>query len=767
MELPPNAKNKPTEILIAEDSATQAALLQHLLEENGFRVTVAADGKQALAMVRERKPSLIVSDIVMPEMDGYALCDAIKSAKELKDIPVILLTSLTGAEEVLKALQCGADNIMRKPYDNKRLLSLIGHSLTNHDLRKQGKMQLGVEIEIGGEKHFITSERQQLLDLLLSTFVDAVELNRELRAREKDVARSYQSLRGLYCVAEALNQATREQDILNNALMQMMNLPGVQAGWVSLREGETGFRLAAACGLPPALETPEAFAGDCLCRRKLLAGEFDHTTNILECERLRQAKGDTRGLHYHASIPVRVGNRAIGVMNLAGPKEGLFDNEDLEILHTAGRQLALALERAQLLQQMEKKVEEKTASLMEEIAERKRIEEQFYQAQKMEAIGKLAGGIAHDFNNHLGIIIGYSERLLERLPSEGPLRKSAGIIKDAALRSAALTRQLLAFSRRQVFEPRILDLNAGIVELEKMLRPLIGEDIELILSLEPSLGKVKSDPAQVDQVIMNLVVNSRDAMPQGGRLAIETANVELDEEYASKHVIVRPGPYVMLAVTDTGVGMDRETQTHMFEPFFTTKEKGKGTGLGLATVYGIVKQSGGYIWVYSEPGKGTTFKIYLPRVAAGVPEVETERVSPPASKGEETVLVVEDEGMLRELACEFLQSSGYAVLEAGNGPKAVEISRGYQGPIHLLMTDAVMPGMSGRELAQRLHDDRPDLKVLYVSGYTDDAVLRNGLLEPGTAFLQKPFTRDSLSRKVREVLDREGEGMRKGNGVRG
>jgi signal transduction histidine kinase len=389
--------------------------------------------------------------------------------------------------------------------------------------------------------------------------------------------------------------------------------------------------------------------------------------------------------------------------------------------------------------------------------EHERLKLQLSQSQKMEAIGRLAGGIAHDFNNHLGIMIGYSERLLDRLGPDDPLRKSAGMIKDAGLRAATLTRQLLAFSRRQVFEPRILDANAVIVELEKMLRPLIGEDIELILSLNAATGRVQADPAQIDQVIMNLVINSRDAMPQGGRLTIETTDVELDEEYASKHATVRPGSYVMVAVSDNGMGMDNETQTHMFEPFFTTKEKGKGTGLGLATVYGIVKQSGGYIWVYSEPGKGTTFKIYLPRAEAGIQQADAERVSSAILKGEETVLVVEDEGMLLELACEFLQSSGYAVLEAGNGSKAVEISRGHRGPIHLLMTDAVMPGMSGRELAQRLHDDRPDIKVLYVSGYTDDSVLRNGLLEPGTAFLQKPFTRDSLARKVREVLDRGSE----------
>ncbi|MBI4460861.1 MAG: response regulator [Acidobacteria bacterium] len=750
---PQKANGENIRVLIVEDSATQAAQLKYLLEEEGYTVATASNGKEALTVTRQGKPSLVISDIVMPEMDGYTLCHQIKSDATLKDIPVLLLTSLTGAEEVLKALQCGADNFARKPYDGKRLLSLVGSILANRETRKTAKMQLGLEIDIAGEKHFITSERQQILDLLLSTFMEAVQLNRDLQARENQLARSYQTLRGLYGIADALNRATSEQEALHEALRQAMNLPGVQAGWVSLREGETGFRLAAACGLPPALETPGALEGDCLCRRKLLAGELDRATNILECERLQQAKGDTHGLRCHSSIALWIGNRAVGVMNLVGPGQGQFSTESLEIFYSLGNQVAVALERAYLLQKMEEKVEERTTALTAEIAERKQLETQLYQAQKMEAIGRLAGGIAHDFNNHLGIIIGYSERMLDRLGSEDPLRKSAGLIKDAALRSASLTRQLLAFSRRQVFEPTILDLNAAITELGKMLRPLIGEDIELVTSLDPALGKVRADPAQMDQVIMNLAVNSRDAMPQGGRLTIESANVELDESYARAHATVLPGPYVMLAVTDTGTGMDKKTQSHMFEPFFTTKEKDKGTGLGLATVYGIVKQSGGYIWVYSEPGRGTTFKIYLPRLEAGIQEARVEKAPPPLLKGEETILIVEDEGMLRELACLFLQESGYKVLDAANGTEAMEVSKRHQAPIQLLMTDAVMPGMTGRELAQKLRQVRPETKVLYVSGYTDDSVLRNGLLESGTAFLQKPFTRDALARKVREVLE--------------
>jgi len=369
-------------------------------------------------------------------------------------------------------------------------------------------------------------------------------------------------------------------------------------------------------------------------------------------------------------------------------------------------------------------------SIIRDVSERKQLELQLSQSQKMEAIGRLAGGVAHDFNNHLGVIIGYSELLLDRLPPGDPLRKSATMIREAGQRSASLTRQLLAFSRRQIFEPKVLDLNAVVSDIDSMLRPLIGEDVELVTLLDPSLGKLRADPAQVDQIIMNLAVNARDAMPHGGRLILQTSNADLDEAYASKHATVKPGHYVMLAVSDNGTGMDKQTQEQIFEPFFTTKEKGQGTGLGLSMVYGIVKQSGGYIWVYSELGQGTTFKIYLPRMDQDVADASAEPVLRPASTGQEIVLVVEDEGMLRELFCEFLRESGYTVLAAGTGEEAVEISSRHQGPIHLLLTDAVMPGIRGRELAHSLEQRRPDMKVLFVSGYTDDSVLRGGLVQP-------------------------------------
>jgi signal transduction histidine kinase len=390
---------------------------------------------------------------------------------------------------------------------------------------------------------------------------------------------------------------------------------------------------------------------------------------------------------------------------------------------------------------------------VEERAQRKQLEHQLRQAQKMEAIGRLAGGIAHDFNNMLTVINGYSEMLLQSLNSDDPMHGNVEEIKQAGERAASLTRQLLSFSRKQVLDLKVLDLNTVAAGLETMLQRLIGEDIDLVTLLKPGLGRVKADQGQVGQVLMNLVVNARDAMPRGGKLTIETANVELDEAYARQHVDAQPGPYVLLAVSDTGCGMDEETQSRIFEPFFTTKEQGKGTGLGLPTVYGIVQQSGGHIWVHSEVGRGTTFKIYLPRVDSDVTTNEPGAVNTKVLSGTETILLVEDEAEVRHLVRAILGKSGYVVLEANHSAEAVRICGGYNGKIHLMVTDVVMPGMSGRELAERVNFSRPTMKVLFVSGYTDDAIIRHGVLETGVAFLQKPFTPDALLRKVRDVLD--------------
>ena len=391
----------------------------------------------------------------------------------------------------------------------------------------------------------------------------------------------------------------------------------------------------------------------------------------------------------------------------------------------------------------------------EDVTERRTLEQQLQQSQKMEAIGRLAGGIAHDFNNLLMVISGYSEFLLERLGSEPALLAPAQEIANAAGRATTLTRQLLAFSRKQMLAPRILDLNGVVTENLKMLTRVIGEDIDLVMLPAADLGRVRADASQIEQVIMNLAVNARDAMPSGGKLTIETCNVSLDDDYARFHAPLKPGNYVMLAISDTGGGMDTETQSHIFEPFFTTKGP-KGTGLGLSTVYGIIKQSGGYIWVYSEPEKGTTFKIYLPRVADAIESQAPVIASPElsaAEPGTETILVVEDESNLRYLVRQFLEKQGYRVLQAEDGAAAMQIVVAHEGVINLLLTDVIMPGMNGRELAQRVAELRPNVKILYMSGYTENVIGRNGTLDAGVRLLQKPFTLRDLKNTVREVLD--------------
>ncbi len=380
-------------------------------------------------------------------------------------------------------------------------------------------------------------------------------------------------------------------------------------------------------------------------------------------------------------------------------------------------------------------------------------EEQLRQSQKMEAIGRLAGGIAHDFNNLLVPITGYSDLLLLRLAEDDPMHRHAEQIKKSAERAATLTHQFLAFSRKQVLQPRVLNLNAVVTDMDKMLKRLIREDIEWVTLLDPDIGRVKADPGQIEQVIMNLTVNACDAMPEGGKLTIETANVELDERTAERHVGVQPGPYVMLVLSDTGCGMDEETRSQIFEPFFTTKDKSKGTGLGLSTVYGIVKQSGGGIWVYSELEKGSAFKVYLPRVQEVIESLGSGVSDTSLQQGSEVVLVVEDEPGVRELICEILSHNGYRILEACDGEHALRASRQHDGTIHLMVTDVVMPGMSGPELADRMRSERSDMKVLFMSGYTDKAIVHHGILDPGVLFLQKPFSPHALTRKLREVLD--------------
>jgi len=386
-----------------------------------------------------------------------------------------------------------------------------------------------------------------------------------------------------------------------------------------------------------------------------------------------------------------------------------------------------------------------------DISQRKLLEEQLVHAQKMEAVGRLAGGVAHDFNNMLTVISGYNRMILDELRPDDPLRDYAEEIARAAGRAGAITKQLLVFSRRQMLEPRIITVNAIISQIEKMLLRLLGEDIQLTLDLQEDVANIKADPNQLEQAIVNLAVNARDAMPSGGQIFLQSANVRLDENYVKTHLGVQPGDYVMIAMTDTGHGMDAKTRQRIFEPFFTTKERGKGTGLGLSSVYGMVKQSGGDIWVYSEPGRGTTFKLYFPQVlgAAESPVRQAERVEAPASA---TVLVVEDEQAVRELTVRMLQRLGYSVLSATSGREAIEVSNSFAGRISFLVTDVVMPEMSGGQVADAILATRPDIKVLFLSGYTEHSAIHQGLGSE-VNFLAKPFSRETLARKLLEIAN--------------
>jgi two-component system cell cycle sensor histidine kinase/response regulator CckA len=402
------------------------------------------------------------------------------------------------------------------------------------------------------------------------------------------------------------------------------------------------------------------------------------------------------------------------------------------VIEIAGRRLILAIVR--------------------DVSEQSALAEQLRLSQKMEAVGQLAGGVAHDFNNMLTAILGYSQILAGDLRENPDHFAAIEEIRKAGERAAGLTRQLLAFSRKQMLEPRVLNLNEVVRHIQEMLSRLIGEDIEVVMKLDPALASVRADAGQIEQVLMNLAVNARDAMPRGGRLEIETANVDLDGAYAHTHVQVQPGPYVMLAISDTGVGMDSATKDRIFEPFFTTKEKGRGTGLGLSTVYGIVKQSQGYIWVYTEAGKGTTFKVYLPRIEAPAEPLGSPEPAIVSSGGRETILLVEDEESVRSLTRKTLEGKGYTVLPAADGGEAIELASANR--IDLLLTDMVLPGMGGSEIAARVRQIHPAIKVLYTSGYTDDTIVRRGMLEHGAAFVEKPFTPSLIARRVREVLDR-------------
>jgi signal transduction histidine kinase len=581
---------------------------------------------------------------------------------------------------------------------------------------------------------------------LLQSFADQAAIAISDAQTRETLARQAGRLRILHDIDLAIITETAPVAIAEAVLWRLRDLLGVPRAIVNLFDLAAGeVEWLAAVGrhrlhLGPGVRYPLTLAGDVEALRRGEPQVIDvrSLSPSPEAEALLAS-----GVHVYMVVPMIAGGELIGSVSFGGDRAD-FPEEQVGIAQEVAAQLAIALRQARLVEELQTSYKDLQET-----------QGQLVQAQKMEAIGQLAGGVAHDFNNLLTVISGRSHLALAQLPADHALRRHIDLIRTTADRAAALTRQLLAFSRKQVLEPKVLDLNAVVAGLAPMLSRLIGENLEFTAVPAPGLGRVKADPSQLEQVIVNLAVNARDAMPQGGRLTIETGNVELDEAYTRRHQGATTGRFVMVAVNDTGHGMDAATQARIFEPFFTTKELGKGTGLGLATVFGIVKQSGGSIWVYSEPGHGTTFKVYLPRVDDATDQTAPAAEGSPLARASETILLVEDDDDVRALARETLEGNGYAVIPAASAAEALRVVGTRQQPIDLLVTDVVLPQVSGRGLADLLTPGHRDLRVLYISGYTDDAIVRHGVLEAGTAFLQKPFTPHTLLSKVRKVLDRK------------
>ncbi len=720
------------EILIVEENPAESEHLKQILERHGHKVLIEHNGKRALDHIRLRKPQIVISAVLLPEMDGYALCREIKADENLKNIPVILLTSLSDAKDIIRGLECGADNFVTKPYDEKLLLSRIEYIVLNRELRVGAGTQTGLEIIFNGEKYSITPERQQIVDLLISTYEAAVHKNLRLVRVEEEINALNERLEEKVKertgeLAEEIAERKRAEEALCQSEDRYHRFfdENLAGAYISMPDGKL-----LTCN--PAFARIFGFASvEEAMKASLDTIYHDPKARGAFLELLRD-KGKLE--YYEVELRRRDGTPVYVIENVAGA----FDEHG-----------ALVEIKGYLLDNTERKLAEQ--SLFES-------EERLRQSQKMEAIGTLAGGVAHDFNNLLTAILGNTQLALRQLAPDDPLQLRLIEVEKAGNRAAVLTRQLLAFSRRQHLERRIINLNDTIAEIIKMLKRIIGEDVEVRVKYAPVLCAVFADPGQIEQVIMNLGVNARDAMPGGGQLTIETSNVELDESYRRQYPYVQCGKYVEVRVSDTGSGMDEATCAHIFEPFFTTKEVGHGTGLGLSMAYGIVKQHDGHINVYSEVGHGTTFKIFLP-VAEKAAEKEALAVQLPLLGGTETILVAEDEDTLRGLARDVLEGLGYTVLLAKNGEDAVKVYEENRHRVDLLLLDVVMPRMGGWDAYKRIREMGGDVPLIFMTGYSSETVQsrfvkqNKSMEELGAMVLQKPYNVEGLGRKVREVLD--------------
>jgi PAS domain S-box-containing protein len=714
-----SVKKRMRRILVVEDSPAQAHQIAGILASEDREVKIALDAERGLLLFLTMDFDLVITDVLLPGMSGYELCEQIKNHPTKGSVAVILVTSLSDPTNIIKGLECGANNFITKPYEANNLLTRVCTILDRKASSGNSKRNVGTEVVFQGKALTVNSDKEQILDLLIATFEGVVRTNQELQTSKADLASSKRTVDEY---ARKLESRVRTTEEKRNRAEQ------------SLAESERRYRRLVEF-------SPDAMF---INRANTIIFANKPCLKLFGASAPEQVLGkpvfDFIHPDYHAIVMERV--------RLMESGKPVPLSED-KIIRLDGTVVDVEISASPFLEDGVTAIQ----FVCRDISDRKKLLEQFHQAQKMEAVGMLAGGIAHDFNNLLTVISGYSDLLVINFPVDDPRKPFIHEIQQAAERASHLTRQLLAFSRTAVVEPRVLDLNALVTGTQKMLRRLIGEDINLTTTLAPTLGQVKVDAGQIEQVIVNLVVNARDAMPQGGKLTIETCNADVSEHYATMHPNVKPGRYVMLAVRDTGSGMSQETKAHIFEPFFTTKGLGKGTGLGLATVYGIVTQSGGHFEVLTDVGHGSSFMIYLPLVNDKLPSGQSSNGITIAPHGRETILLVEDEEAVRKISTLILQSFDYNVLEAENGKEAIRLCEEYAQPIHLLITDVVMPEMGGRQVAERLAACKQGIKILFLSGYTDDAVVRHGILKAEVAFLQKPFTSTGLAKKVRQVLD--------------
>jgi len=745
--------------LVVDDEEVIRLTATTILEQAGFSVEQAENGFQALSSLKHFHPDFILMDIMMPEMDGFTACAEIRRRENGRKTPILMMTCLDDVESIDRAYDVGATDFVAKPINwnalrhRVRYLMRASHAVNVVKEYESQYRELFDRVPVG---LFRASPDAKLIDvnpalLKMGGFVEkesCLEIDiRNACVNPEDFSRFMDLL--------------MKQGVVNNFEAQMYRSDG-KIRWADINgqvvlddEGKIIYFDGSIQDITERKDAEGAAKEKTVLNQVLLDSLpcvalllRPHTREIVASNRAAYEIGSSPGTRCFSTWGKRkepcpwclapvVWEKGEAQHQIVETPETVWDAHWIPVAQDLYMHFAFDITESK---RTEKLLREK--------------DEQFRQAQKMEAVGRLAGGIAHDFNNILTAINGYSDLLFSRLKEADPFHFEVEEIRKAGKRAASLTRQLLAFSRKQVLKPKVLNLNVVISNVGNLLKRLIGADIDLEMFLAEALGSVKADPGQVEQILMNLAINSRDAMPGGGKLTVETSNLEIKEDYIRENAFVHAGRYVTLAVSDTGSGMDDATKSRLFEPFFTTKEVGKGTGLGLATVYGMVKQSGGYIWCYTEINRGTTFKMYFPRVEEKAESIQDKRNFPKiALGGTETVLVVEDEEAVRQLVSNILEMKGYNVLQAPNGAKALELSEYYKDPIHLVVTDIVMPEMTGPEVAKQISEYRPDAKILFISGYSDGAIAHQGLLDGDAAFIEKPFGIEMLAQKVREVLD--------------